>query len=72
MVPYEDGKMKHVTDYFLKIFEKDFETENVIPLGETPGGYTEMSKVKFFSSKFLLMTTSIEHNSFNEKNRNTC
>ena len=62
----EDGKMKHVTDYYTKIFEYDFVSDSPIPLGETPSGYTEMCNVKLFGHQYLLMTTAIEHHAFND------
>lgn len=62
----KDGKMKHVTDYYSKIFGSDFVADNQMPLGETPGGYTEMCNVKLFGNKYLLMTTAIEHHTFND------
>ncbi len=62
----KDGKMKHVTDYYSKIFETNFIAGNPIPLGETPGGYTEMCHIKLFGSEYLLMATAIEHHKFND------
>lgn len=62
----KDGKMKHVNDYYQKIFENNFIAGNTIPLGETPGGYSEMSNSSFFGNTYMLMTTSKEHHKFND------
>lgn len=61
-----DGKMKHVTDYYSQIFENNFMAGSPIPLGETPSGYTEMCNIKIFGSEYFLMTTAIEHHTFND------
>lgn len=62
----KDGKMKHLTDYYSKIFETNFIADNPIPLGETPSGYTELCNIKLFGSQYLFMTTAIEHHTFND------
>jgi predicted 3-demethylubiquinone-9 3-methyltransferase (glyoxalase superfamily) len=62
----EDGKMKHVIDYYAKIFENNFVADIPVSLGATPSGYTEMCNVKFFDNNYLLLTTAIEHHSFND------
>lgn len=62
----EDGKMNHVTNYYKLIFDNDFDAGNIIPLGETPSGYTEMCNVKFLGQEYFLMTTATEHHKFND------
>ncbi len=62
----EDGKMKHVTDYYSKIFENQFIADKTTSLGETPSGYAEMCSVKLFGNSYLLMTTATEHHPFND------
>lgn len=62
----EDGKTKHITDYYSKIFETNFVANNAIPLGVTPSGYTEMCNVKLFGTPYLFMATAIEHHAFND------
>lgn len=61
-----EGKMKHVTDYYAAIFEGNFSAGNPIPLSETPSGYTEMGNVELFGSPYLIMTTAREHHAFND------
>ena len=61
-----DGKMKHVTDYYSQIFGEDFAADSPIPLRETPSGCTEMCNTRIFGNEYILMTTAIEHHSFND------
>lgn len=62
----EDGKMKHLTDYYAKIFGSGFKAGSPIPLGETPSGYTEMCNISLFDNPYLFMTTANEHHPFND------
>lgn len=61
-----DGKMKHVINYYKAIFGNDFDAGTEIPLGETPSGYTEMCNIKLFGQEYFFMTTAIEHHKFND------
>ncbi|MFN8240259.1 MAG: VOC family protein [Bacteroidales bacterium] len=61
-----DGRVKSVTDYYSRIFDKQFEAGETIPLGDTPSGYTEMCYVKLFGNPYLIMTTSVEHHKLND------
>ncbi len=61
-----DGKLEHVTSYYKLIFGDNFSSSNSIPLGETPGGYTEMGNIKLFDQDYLIMSTAIEHHKFND------
>jgi len=62
----KDGRLKTVIEYYKKIFEDNYEEGYIIPLGETPSGYTEMCNIKLFGQEYLLMTTAIEHHKFND------
>lgn len=62
----EGGKLEHVTNYYKDIFNDDFVVENIVSLGETPGGYSEMGNVKLFGNSYLFMSTANEHNKFND------
>lgn len=62
----KDGKMNHISDYYQNIFGGSFTTGSIIPLGETPSGYAEMSNCSFFGNMYMLMTTSKEHHPFND------
>jgi predicted 3-demethylubiquinone-9 3-methyltransferase (glyoxalase superfamily) len=61
-----DGKMNHVLDYYKSIFENEFESGHLMPLGETPSGYAEMCNIRLFGNAHLWMTTSKEHHPFND------
>lgn len=60
------GSISKVVDYYKQIFDKDFEVGNIIPLGQTPSGNTEMCEVKIFGQKYSLMSTEKEHHPFND------
>jgi len=62
----EDGKVKHVLEYYAKIFESNFEVGSPMPLGETPSGYAEMCSIKIFGNEYLIMTTATPHHEFND------
>lgn len=38
----DKGKLSIVVAYYQNVFSNNFEAENIIPLGETPSGNTEM------------------------------
>ncbi len=62
----EGGMISKVIEYYKNIFENDFENGNIIPLGNTPSGNTEMCEVKIFGQKYSLMSTEKEHHQFND------
>ncbi len=62
----DGGKISNLIAYYKAIFEGNFEGGIVMPLGETPSGYTEMSEVKIFGQKYSLMNTQEEHNKMND------
>lgn len=61
-----DGKSKHLITYYKNVFEDNFIATNIIPLDETPSGYAEMCTVTIFGQKYMMMSTAIEHHSFND------
>ncbi|MBS1782994.1 MAG: VOC family protein [Bacteroidetes bacterium] len=61
-----DGKTEQVINYYQALFENQFEVISIIPLGETPSGNAEMSYIRLFEQNFLIMTTAIEHDKFND------
>lgn len=62
----DSGNISNVVAYYKNIFDKDFESGNIIPLGQTPSGNTEMCEVQIFGQKYSLMSTEIEHHAFND------
>ena len=62
----ERGDISKVIEYYKNIFGKDFQEAQIIPLGETPSGNTEICEVKIFGQKYFLMCTEKEHHQFND------
>jgi len=62
----EGGIISTVVKYYKNIFNNDFESGDIMSLGETPSGNTEICEVKIFEQKFSLMSTEIKHHSFND------
>lgn len=62
----DSGNISNVVAYYQNIFDKDFEAGNIIPLGQTPNGNTEMCEVQIFGQKYSLMSTEVEHHPFND------
>jgi predicted 3-demethylubiquinone-9 3-methyltransferase (glyoxalase superfamily) len=62
----ENGYIAGVTEYYKTVFGENFKEGPVIPLGNTPGGNTEMCEVYIFKKKYNLMSTASEHHVFND------
>ena len=62
----EEGKISKLIDYYQLVFVSDFESGAIIPLGDTPGGNTEMCEVKIFGHKYSLLCTEKEHHPLND------
>ena len=62
----EGGNISKVIEYYKTIFSNDFQEGQIIPLGETPSGKTEICEVKIFGQKYSFMNTEIEHQRFND------
>ena len=60
------GDIAKVAEYYKTIFGSDFEAGNVIPIGDTPSGHSELCEVRFFGQKYMLMNTEKEHHAFND------
>ncbi len=60
------GNISHIIDYYKNIFGGSFEAGNVMDLGDTPSGKTELCQVKIFDQKYLFMSTEKAHNNFND------
>jgi len=61
-----DGNILKIIEYYKNVFGNNFEEGNIIPLGDTPSGNTEMCEVKIFGQKFSFMSTAKNHNPFND------
>lgn len=62
----DGGDISKIIEYYKKIFGKDFQNGQVIPLGETPSGRAEMCEVYIFSQKYFFMSTADEHHPLND------
>jgi predicted 3-demethylubiquinone-9 3-methyltransferase (glyoxalase superfamily) len=62
----DEGILINVIQYYKNIFGRNFEEGQIIPLGETPSGNTEMCEVKIFGQKYSFMCTEKEHHRFND------
>jgi predicted 3-demethylubiquinone-9 3-methyltransferase (glyoxalase superfamily) len=62
----ESGNISMVIDYYKNIFGSDFESGNIMPLGQTPSGNTEMCQVKIFGQTYSMMSTEKAHHPFND------
>lgn len=61
-----NGKISSVLDYYKEIFVDDFTAGQIIPLGETPSGNSEMCEVTIFGQKYMILTTANEHHPLND------
>lgn len=62
----DSGNISIVIDYYKIIFESDFEAGQIMPLGQTPSGNTEMCQVSIFGQPYSLMSTEKAHHPFND------
>lgn len=62
----ENGDISKVMDYYKRIFFDDFKHEQIISLGETPSGRTEMCTVFIFGQKYVFMNTALAHHPLND------
>jgi predicted 3-demethylubiquinone-9 3-methyltransferase (glyoxalase superfamily) len=53
-------------EYYQDIFGNEFRHGQIIPLGNTPSGKTEMCEAYFFGQKYFFMETEIEHHPLND------
>jgi predicted 3-demethylubiquinone-9 3-methyltransferase (glyoxalase superfamily) len=62
----DGGNISKVVEYYRNIFGVNFEAGDILSLGETPSGKTEICEVKIFGQKYSLMSTEKEHHQFND------
>jgi predicted 3-demethylubiquinone-9 3-methyltransferase (glyoxalase superfamily) len=61
-----DGNIAKVLEYYKHIFGNECKVGNVMNLGETPSGKTEMAYVKIFGKTYSFMNTAEPHHKFND------
>jgi predicted 3-demethylubiquinone-9 3-methyltransferase (glyoxalase superfamily) len=62
----DGGYISKIIEYYKNIFDKNFQEEQIIPLGNTPSGNTEMCEVNIFEQKYVLMSTAKKHHPLND------
>ena len=62
----DGGSITPIINYYKTIFGDDLVNGQIIPLGETPSGKTEMCEVHILSQKYVLMNTANEHHPLND------
>lgn len=61
-----DGNIKGILDYYKNVFNENFMHEEIVPLGQTPSGNSELCEVFIFGQKFSFLCTAIEHHPLND------
>ena len=62
----DGGQLSNVIAYYKNVFDNNFQSGHIIPLGQTPSGHTEMCEVEIFGRKYSLMSTEKEHHLLND------
>jgi len=62
----DGGNIAQVVEYYKNIFGNDFEEGDIVPLGGTPSGNTEICEVKIFGHKYSFMSTEKKHHPLND------
>jgi predicted 3-demethylubiquinone-9 3-methyltransferase (glyoxalase superfamily) len=60
------GKIAELVAYYKDIFKENLKEGNIMPIGETPSGYTEMCEIEIFGQRYSLMCTEKPHNEMND------
>ncbi len=62
----DGGSITPIINYYKNIFGEDLKQGQIIPLGETPSGKTEMCEAHILGQKYVLMNTANEHHPLND------
>ena len=62
----DGGHLANVIIYYKNVFGNNFQSGQIIPLGQTPSGNTEMCEVEIFGHPYSLMSTEMEHHVLND------
>jgi len=62
----DGGRLSGVLDYYKTIFGDALEVGRIMPMGNTPSGYTELSEIRLFGQKYSVMNTEKPHHLFND------
>ncbi len=61
-----DGKIAEIVNYYKEVFGENFKEGTIVPLGDTPSGYAEMTEVTILGQKYNLLNTKEEHMPLND------
>ena len=62
----DGGSIASVIAYYATVFGADFKAGQIVPLGQTPSGKTELCEVYIFEQKYSMMNTEFVHHTFND------
>ncbi|MCB9014138.1 MAG: VOC family protein [Bacteroidales bacterium] len=62
----DGGKLANVIAYYKKAFGNNFQSGQIIRLGQTPSGNAEMCELEIFGGKYSFMSTESEHHPLND------
>ncbi len=62
----EGGDIFSVIEYYRTIFGANYQAAQIIPLGDTPSGNTELCEVHIFGQLYTFMSTAKEHHPLND------
>jgi predicted 3-demethylubiquinone-9 3-methyltransferase (glyoxalase superfamily) len=60
------GDISNIIGYYKNIFGENLQAGQIIPLGNTPSGNTEICEVTIFGQLYSLMSTANEHHQLND------
>ncbi len=62
----DGGHLAAIVAYYQNVFDTNFQSGPIIPLGQTPSGYAEMCEIKLFGHNYSFMNTEKEHHPLND------
>jgi predicted 3-demethylubiquinone-9 3-methyltransferase (glyoxalase superfamily) len=62
----DGGSISKIIEYYKNVFGKDFQHGQIMSLGDTPSGRTEICEVNIFGREYSLMCTAEEHHPLND------
>lgn len=61
-----EGQIAPLVQYYKTVFGDNLKEGEIMKLGETPSGYTEMCEIEIFGQKYSLMNTAKPHHEMND------
>jgi predicted 3-demethylubiquinone-9 3-methyltransferase (glyoxalase superfamily) len=62
----DGGQLSNIITYYKTAFGNSFQSRNIVNLGKTPSGNSEMCEVEIFGDSYHLMNTENEHHLLND------